>query len=121
MGCEKRQIGALSAGQFQRVLFARLLLQDPKFIILDEPFTAIDAATTRDLIEIINRWKSDNRTIIAVLHDFDQVREHFPQTLLLAREPIGWGATEAVMSPANLRRARALSEQVKPSLAVVTQ
>jgi zinc/manganese transport system ATP-binding protein len=120
-GCEKRQIGALSAGQFQRVLFARLLLQDPKFIILDEPFTAIDAATTRDLIEIINRWKSDNRTIIAVLHDFDQVREHFPQTLLLAREPIGWGATEAVMSPANLRRARALSEQVKPSHAVVTQ
>jgi len=119
-GFGHRHIGALSAGQFQRVLFARLLLQDPKFIILDEPFTAIDAATTRDLLEIINRWKAENRTIVAVLHDFDQVRAHFPRTLLMAKEPIGWGATETVMSAANLRRAKAMSEG-GPELSVVTQ
>lgn len=120
-GFGHRHIGALSAGQFQRVLFARLLLQNPKFIILDEPFTSIDAATTRDLLGIITRWKSENRTIVAVLHDFDQVRAHFPQTLLLAKEPIGWGLTEAVMSAANLRRAKAMSEGSCSDLSVVSQ
>ena len=64
-----RQIGSLSAGQFQRVLFARLLMQDAEVIVLDEPFAAIDARTTRDLLEIVCRWHHDGRTIIAVLHD----------------------------------------------------
>ncbi len=107
---ERRHIGSLSAGQFQRVLFARLLLQDAKVIVLDEPFTAIDARTTRDLLEIVQRWHRDGRTVLAVLHDFEQVRAHFPHTLLLAREMIGWGPTETTLSPANLLRARAMAE-----------
>jgi zinc/manganese transport system ATP-binding protein len=109
-GFARRHIGSLSAGQFQRVLFARLLLQDAKVIVLDEPFTAIDARTTRDLIEIVERWHRDGRTVIAVLHDFDQVRAHFPQTLLLAREAVDWGPTERALSPENLLRARAMAE-----------
>ncbi len=109
-GFERRRIGSLSAGQFQRVLFARLLLQNAKVIVLDEPFTAIDARTTRDLFEIVHSWQNDGRTVIAVLHDLDQVRTHFPQTLLLARNPIGWGATETTLSAANLLRARAMAE-----------
>ena len=109
-GFARRQIGSLSAGQFQRVLFARLLLQDAKVIVLDEPFTAIDARTTRDLLAIVERWHRDGRTVIAVLHDFDQVRAHFPQTLLLAREAIDWGPTDRALSPANLLRARAMAE-----------
>lgn len=110
-GFEKRHIGALSAGQFQRVLFARLLLQDAKVILLDEPFTAIDARTTRDLIDIVVRWHSDGRTVIAVLHDFEQVRSYFPQTLLIARELVSWGKTEEALSPANLLKARAMAER----------
>lgn len=109
-GFERRPVGALSAGQFQRVLFARLLLQDAKIIVLDEPFTAIDARTTRDLIEIVRHWHSDGRTVIAVLHDFDTVRQHFPNTLLLARETIAWGPTEATLSARNLLNARAMAE-----------
>ncbi|HWA44287.1 MAG TPA: ABC transporter ATP-binding protein [Hypericibacter adhaerens] len=109
-GFERRHIGSLSAGQFQRVLFARLLLQDAKVIVLDEPFTAIDARTTRDLLEIVRRWHGDGRTVIAVLHDFEQVRTHFPQTLLLARGAVDWGPTETALSPANLLRARAMAE-----------
>ncbi|WP_431321614.1 metal ABC transporter ATP-binding protein [Rhizobium sp. YTU87027] len=110
-GFDRRGIGSLSAGQFQRVLFARLLLQDASVILLDEPFTAIDGRTTRDLLEIVADWHHEGRTILAVLHDFEQVRAHFPQTLLLAREVIGWGATANVMSPGNLRKARAMAEQ----------
>lgn len=109
-GFERRRLGSLSAGQFQRVLFARLLLQDARVIVLDEPFTAIDARTTRELLAIVRRWNQDGRTVIAVLHDFEQVRAHFPRTLLLAREAIEWGPTGKALSPTNLLRARAMSE-----------
>lgn len=107
----RRHIGSLSAGQFQRVLFARLLLQDAPVIILDEPFTAIDHRTTRDLLDLVRRWHGEQRTIIAVLHDFDQVRANFPRALVLAREQIAWGPTEQAMSAANLLRARAMAER----------
>ena len=117
-GFERRSIGSLSAGQFQRVLFARLLVQDAKVILLDEPFTAIDARTTRDLLEIVRNWHGEGRTVVAVLHDFDQVRQHFPQTLLIARELIAWGPTTDVMSAANLTRARAMAEHWDEGAAV---
>ncbi len=109
-GFGARPTGALSAGQFRRVLFARLLLQDAAVIMLDEPFAAVDARTTGDLLELIDRWHGEKRTIIAVLHDYDQVRAHFPQTLLLARELVAWGDTQSALSSENLLRARAMSE-----------
>jgi len=100
-----RAISALSSGQFQRVLFARILLQDARLILLDEPFTAMDAKTTFDLLELVRRWKEEGCTIIAVLHDYEQVRAYFPHTLLLAREVVAWGRTEQVLTDANLKRA----------------
>ena len=106
----RRPIASLSAGQFQRVLFARMLLQDCPVILLDEPFTAIDARTTADLLRVVVRWHGEGRTIIAVLHDLDQVRESFPDTLLIAREPIGWGATTEVLRAEHLFRARQMAE-----------
>jgi zinc/manganese transport system ATP-binding protein len=109
-GFERHSIGSLSAGQFQRVLFARLFLQDAAVILLDEPFAAIDARTTDDLLKIIRHWHEEGRTIVAVLHNFDQVRAHFPDTLLLAREVIAWGPTPSVVTDANLIRARAVGE-----------
>ena len=109
-GFGARPIGSLSVGQFRRVLFARLLLQDADVIMLDEPFAAVDQRTTADLLALLDRWHGERRTVIAVLHDFDQVRAHFPQTLLLARELIAWGDTELAMSVGNLRRARVMSE-----------
>ncbi len=108
-GFAARPVAALSAGQFQRVLFARLLLQDAPVILLDEPFAAIDAATTDALLTLVRRWHDEGRTVIAVLHDFDQVRAHFPETLLLAQRPVAWGRTDTVLAPENLRRARGLA------------
>ncbi|SCM71759.1 ATPase component of Mn/Zn ABC-type transporter [uncultured Pleomorphomonas sp.] len=110
-GFGKRPIGDLSAGQFQRVLFARLMLQDAPVILLDEPFTAVDARTTADLLAIVGRWHEEGRTVIAVLHDHGQIRRHFPETLLLARQCVAWGATGEAMSPASLDRANALAER----------
>jgi zinc/manganese transport system ATP-binding protein len=80
-------------------------------ILLDEPFTAIDARTTRDLLDLVGRWHDEGRTIVAALHDLEQVRAHFPQVLLLAREQVAWGRTELALSPANLLRARAMAER----------
>ncbi|MBC8012521.1 MAG: ABC transporter ATP-binding protein [Methyloceanibacter sp.] len=105
-----RPVGALSGGQFQRVLFARLLLQDAALILLDEPFRAVDTKTVADLIALILRWQGEGRTVLAALHDIEQVRAHFPATLLLAREVVAWGETRRVLTPANLAKSRQLVE-----------
>jgi zinc/manganese transport system ATP-binding protein len=109
-GFEKRSVGAMSAGQFQRLLFARLLVQDADLILLDEPFNAVDARTAADLLGMVKRWHGEGRTVIAVLHDLDLVREAFPDTLLLAREKIAFGPTAAVLSAANRLKARMMAE-----------
>ncbi|HEY8579715.1 MAG TPA: metal ABC transporter ATP-binding protein [Beijerinckiaceae bacterium] len=109
-GFEDRPIGTLSGGQMQRVLFARLLLQDAPVILLDEPFNAIDQRTVTELLELIHRWRGERRTVIVVLHDLDLVRRVFPTTLLLAREKIAWGPTADVLRPENLLSARRMVE-----------
>ena len=109
-GFEGRTIDTLSGGQMQRMLFARLLVQDARVIVLDEPFTAIDAGTSADLLELVRRWHAEQRTVFAALHDIDLVRTVFPETLLLAREPVAWGSTREVLTPENLNRARRMCE-----------
>ena len=109
-GFDRRPIGALSGGQMQRVMFARLLLQDAELILLDEPFTAIDSRTASELLQIVKRWHGEGRTVIAVLHDMETVRQHFPDTLLLAREKVAHGPTAQVLTAENLFRARQMSE-----------
>ena len=109
-GFESRIIGSLSGGQMQRVLFARLLLQDAQLVLLDEPFNAIDTRTMTDLLKIITRWHGEGRTILAVLHNHDTVRTHFPQTLMIARELVAHGPTEIVLTAENQFRARQMCE-----------
>ena len=116
-GFGARRLSALSGGQMQRVMFARLLLQDADLILLDEPFTAIDQKTAADLIALVHRWHGEGRTVIAVLHDHELVRAHFPQTLLLARRMVAHGATAQVLTAENLFRARQMQEAHDPGAA----
>ena len=109
-GFEHRLISELSVGQFQRVLFARVLMQDAAVILLDEPFNAIDTRTTADLMRLVQHWHTEGRTVIAVLHDLAQVREHFPSTLLLARECVAHGPTAEVLVPTHLQRAQQMAQ-----------
>ena len=109
-GFENRSIGTLSGGQMQRMLFARVLLQDARLIVLDEPFNAIDAKTSADLLALVRRWHGEGRTVLAALHDMDLVRANFPETLLLARGPVAWGATAQVLTSENLAEARRMCE-----------
>lgn len=101
-GFENRGIGTLSGGQMQRMLFARVLLQDARLIVLDEPFNAIDAKTSADLLALVKQWHAEGRTVLAALHDLDLVRANFAETLLLARGPVAWGPTSEVLTPENL-------------------
>ncbi|MFK8249925.1 zinc ABC transporter ATP-binding protein AztA [Ancylobacter terrae] len=117
-GFEGRPIGTLSGGQMQRALFARLLLQDARLILLDEPFAALDEATVADLTSLVRRWHGEGRTVVAVLHDLDLVRAHFPQTLLLARSCVAWGATSEVLTPPHLLTARRMCEAWDEAAAV---
>ena len=116
-GFEQRAIGTLSGGQMQRMLFARLVVQDAPIIVLDEPFAAIDELTAADLLRLMRRWHEEGRTVLAALHDIDLVRTHFPETLLLAREPVAWGATAKVLTPENLGKARLMCEAFDDSAA----
>jgi|SRR5262245_7234609 zinc/manganese transport system ATP-binding protein len=109
-GFEDRAISTLSGGQMQRMLFARLLLQDARVIVLDEPFNAVDAKTAADLFDLVQRWHGEQRTVLTSMHDIDFVRANFPETLLLAREPVAWGRTAAVLTPENLLTARRMCE-----------
>lgn len=120
-GFERRAIEALSGGQLQRALFARLMLQDADVILLDEPLTAIDAKTADDLLDVVRGWHAEQRTILAVLHDMALVRGLFSQTLLLARECVAFGATETVLTPDNLARARRMIEAFDESAHICEQ
>jgi zinc/manganese transport system ATP-binding protein len=116
-GFENRAIGTLSGGQMQRMLFARVLLQDARLIVLDEPFNAVDAKTSADLLALVKRWHAERRTVLAALHDLDLVRANFPETLLLARGKVAWGATAEVLTADNLLEARRMCEAFDDSAA----
>jgi len=108
-GLERRPIGAVSGGQLQRALFARVLVQDAQLVLLDEPFNGIDARTAEDLGELMAGWPAQGRTVIAVLHDLDLARRLCPNTLVLAREKVAWGPSDEALVQESLSRANRLA------------
>ncbi|TCW00101.1 zinc ABC transporter ATP-binding protein AztA [Biostraticola tofi] len=96
-GFGNRSLSALSGGQLQRALFARVILQDAGIILLDEPFNAIDGSTRLDLLRLIKQWHAQQRTILVVIHDIALVSDHFPQTIFVNGELMAWGETQTVL------------------------
>lgn len=90
-------IAALSSGQFQRVLFARMLVQRARMLLLDEPFNAVDAATTADLLAVLHSCARQGAGVVAVVHDQEQARCHFDHILRLSPSapPMNSGSAEA--------------------------
>ena len=105
----------------QRALFARLLLQDAAVILLDEPFTAIDAKTTADLLDLVRRWHDEERTVVAVLHDLDVVRRVFPEHAPDRPRACRLGRHRRVLSAENLLKARRMIEAHDPHAAGLRQ
>jgi len=96
-GLEQRPVSMLSGGQRQRMLFARMMLQDANFLLLDEPFTAIDQQTTEDLMGLIQHWQQQGKTIIAVLHNIALVAHYFPYTWLVDEGTARFADTPTVL------------------------
>lgn len=94
----RTQIAQLSGGQFQRALFARLILQDAPLMLLDEPFAAVDAKTTNVLMALLREWHMNGRTIVAVLHDMALVRREFAQVMLLRHRLVTHGPTDTAFA-----------------------
>ncbi len=106
----ERPVSSLSVGQFQRILFARIIVQDAKLILLDEPFAPIDSKTVADLVPLLGHWRAEGRTVLLVMHDFGLVKDFCPDAMLLARELVAIGPTSHVLQPANLQQAKQIAE-----------
>ena len=91
-----RQIGALSGGQFQRVLLARCMVQEAQYIFLDEPFVGIDMLSEKVIMTILRKWKEKGKTILMVNHDLSKVKEYFDQVILVKHAIVASGKTEDV-------------------------
>ena len=105
-GLDSRRVGELSAGQLQRLLFARLMLQDQPLVLMDEPFAAVDESTTRHLLSLLRTWTEQGRTVVFSTHDLSQVRSQVPHAVLLAGSVVASGPTGEVLHPQALARAR---------------
>jgi len=99
-----RQISQLSGGQQQRVFLARALAQDASVYFMDEPFAAVDAATEKAIVRILNDLKSAGRTVLVVHHDLQTVNEYFDWVILLNMRVVACGPTSEVFTRENLQK-----------------
>jgi zinc/manganese transport system ATP-binding protein len=69
-----RPVGKLSGGEFQKVLLARAMAQDPDLLLLDEPFANLDIDARREALRLLERWRKDREvTVVMVSHDISKV------------------------------------------------
>ena len=98
-----RHIRQLSGGQQQRVFLARALCQQADILLLDEPFSGVDAATEQAIFDLIDRLTSEGKTLVVVNHDLS-VLDRFDFILLLNQQVVAFGPTSEVINDRNLRR-----------------
>jgi manganese/zinc/iron transport system ATP- binding protein len=99
-----RQISQLSGGQQQRTFLARALVQDADLYLMDEPFAAVDAATERAIVTLLQELRSAGKTCLVVHHDLQTVREYFDHVILLNMRVVAHGPTSTTFSNENLQR-----------------
>jgi len=102
---KNRQIAELSGGQWQRVLIARLLVQDAEILFLDEPFTGVDVDSEAKIMAVLRELRDEGRTILMIYHDLDSARGYFDEVILLNQTVCAYGATDKVLTDENLHLA----------------
>jgi manganese/zinc/iron transport system ATP- binding protein len=100
----RRQISQLSGGQQQRTFLARALVQDADLYLMDEPFAAVDAATEKAIVKILQEMKQAGKTALVIHHDLQTVPEYFDYVILLNMRVIDHGPTAEVFTPENLQK-----------------
>jgi len=97
-----RQIGELSGGQQQRVFLARALAQEAELLLLDEPFTGLDAPSQQAILHILDIVRERGVTTLVSTHDLDLAANHFDTMMLLNRRMTAYGPPDQVFTPDNL-------------------
>ena len=98
-----RQIGELSGGQQQRVFFARALLQEADYYFMDEPFSGVDMATEKILLDLLVSLKQEGKTLFVVHHDLITVKSYFDWAILLNNSLVACGPIEEIYTIENLK------------------
>jgi ABC-type Mn2+/Zn2+ transport system ATPase subunit len=101
----ERSIGELSGGQQQRVFLARALAQEPHILLMDEPFTGVDAATQEATLELLDDLNTQQVTMMISTHDLNLAASRFKHVLLLNRRVVAYGAMADVFTPQALGQA----------------
>ena len=101
----KRSIGELSGGQQQRVFLARALAQEPHILLMDEPFTGVDAATQEATLALLDDLNTQEVTMMISTHDLNLAAARFKQVLLLNHRMVAYGAVDEVFTPQALGQA----------------
>lgn len=100
-----KQIGELSGGQQQRIFIARALAQEAELLLLDEPFTGLDAPSQEALFTVLQRLHDDGVTLIVATHDLNLAADAFDEVMLLNRALVAFGPPQEVLATQNLLRA----------------
>jgi ABC-type Mn2+/Zn2+ transport system ATPase subunit len=98
----RRQISQLSGGQQQRMFIARALAQEAELVLMDEPFTGLDAAALEELFAILDALRARGVTVMVALHDLEIAARRFDRALLLNRRVVGLGTPEETFTPERL-------------------
>jgi manganese/iron transport system ATP-binding protein len=93
-----RQIGELSGGQQQRVFLARALAQEAELLLLDEPFTGLDAPSQEAILHILDIVRARGVTVLVSTHDLDMAAAHFDKIMLLNHRVVAFGPPQQVFS-----------------------
>jgi manganese/zinc/iron transport system ATP- binding protein len=99
-----RQISQLSGGQQQRTFLARALVQEADLYLMDEPFAAVDAATEKAIVRLLQDLRSAGKTCLVVHHDLQTVPEYFDHLILLNMRVVAHGPTSEVFTQENLHK-----------------
>ena len=100
-----RQISQLSGGQRQRVFLAQAICQDAEVYFLDEPMQGVDIRTEKLIIEILNEFQAQGKTIIVVHHDLATVKEYFDHVIILNKELISTGTLKEAFIETKINQA----------------
>ncbi|MCC6803632.1 MAG: metal ABC transporter ATP-binding protein [Anaerolineae bacterium] len=100
-----RRIGQLSGGQRQRVFIARALAQETDVLLLDEPFSGIDAAAEHEILDVLDRLQAQNVTVLIATHDLNLASTRFDRVLLIRQRLIACGTPAEVFTAANFQLA----------------
>ena len=101
----KKSLSELSGGQQQRVFLARALAQEPHILLMDEPFSGVDATTQEATIHLLDDLKTKNVTVLVSTHDLKMARDSFELVILLRRRIIAFGSPHLVLTTDNLMEA----------------